>query len=70
MWWNKTEAIKTKNLRVATDVFENEPSGGEADFENIELAKLVTCTPHIGASTKEAQARIGEEIVSIINEYF
>jgi len=26
----------------------------------------VTFTPHIGASTKEAQKRIGEEVVRII----
>ena len=27
-------------------------------------------TPHIGASTKEAQKRIGEETVKIIREMF
>ena len=27
---------------------------------------MVSCTPHIGASTKEAQHRIGLEIVDII----
>jgi D-3-phosphoglycerate dehydrogenase len=30
----------------------------------------VSATPHIGASTMEAQTRIGEEIVSIIEEFF
>jgi len=44
------------------DVFMEEPT------KNIKLINhpKVSVTPHIGASTKEAQKRIGEEIVSII----
>lgn len=60
-------ALKSGKLSAAAvDVFECEPTA------NTELINLpnVSCTPHVGASTKEAQARIGEEIVSIINEYF
>jgi D-3-phosphoglycerate dehydrogenase len=60
-------ALKSGKLSAAAvDVFECEPT------TNTELINLpnVSCTPHVGASTKEAQARIGEEIVSIINEYF
>ena len=30
---------------------------------------MVSCTPHIGAATVEAQKRIGMEIVSIIGEF-
>lgn len=30
----------------------------------------ISMTPHIGASTKEAQKRIGEEIVKLITEKF
>ncbi len=30
----------------------------------------VSSTPHIGASTKEAQEKIGKEIVNIIIDYF
>ena len=30
----------------------------------------VSCTPHIGASTTEAQKRIGAEIVDIIGKFF
>ena len=39
---------------------------------NLELVKheRVSATPHIGASTKEAQKRIGQEIISIVKEYF
>ncbi len=61
------EALKSGKLSAAAvDVFECEPTS------NKELINLpnVSCTPHVGASTKEAQARIGEEIVSIIKEYF
>ncbi len=44
------------------DVFEEEPP------TNMELLRHpnVTLTPHIGAQTQEAQARIGEEIVEIL----
>ena len=31
---------------------------------------LLSLTPHIGGSTKEAQKRIGAEIVEIITEFF
>ncbi|WP_392486795.1 D-2-hydroxyacid dehydrogenase [Haloimpatiens sp. FM7315] len=51
---------------AAIDVFEKEPT------ENMELVRhpKVSVTPHIGASTVEAQKRIGTEIVSIITEFF
>jgi D-3-phosphoglycerate dehydrogenase len=44
------------------DVFENEP---EPDPELVGHP-LVIATPHIGASTKEARARIGVEVLNII----
>jgi len=46
------------------DVFPEEPT------KNLELVnhEKVSVTPHIGASTKEAQKRIGQEIVSIIKD--
>lgn len=51
---------------VALDVYENEPK------INLELVNhpMVSSTPHIGASTVEAQQRISSEIVNIINSYF
>jgi len=61
------EAIAKKKIRVGMDVFENEPAGGEADFADRELASLVTCTPHIGASTDQAAEAIASEVVRIIN---
>lgn len=48
------------------DVYPEEPP------QNLELVshERVSVTPHIGAATKEAQKRIGAEIVSIIKENF
>ena len=46
------------------DVYPEEPP------QNLELIshERVSVTPHIGAATKEAQKRIGQEIISIIKE--
>jgi len=48
------------------DVFPEEPP------QNLELIRheKISVTPHIGASTKEAQKRIGVEIISIIKDNF
>lgn len=50
---------------AALDVFENEPK------PNLELINnpKVCVTPHIGAATEEAQERIGNEIVDIVQEF-
>ncbi len=48
------------------DVFEEEPTKNE---KLVNHAK-VSVTPHIGAATEEAQTRIGEEVVSVIKEFF
>lgn len=49
---------------VGLDVFLEEPS------KNLKLINhpKVSLTPHIGASTKEAQMKIGEEVIEIIKE--
>ena len=59
-------AIANRNLRVGLDVFENEPAGGEAAWSDKELAALVTCTPHVGASTDQAAEAVAAEVVRII----
>lgn len=59
------DALKEGKITGASlDVYEVEPpeTSGLMELTN------VTFTPHIGASTKEAQARIGEEVVRIIKE--
>jgi len=63
------EAIKTKGLRVGADVFENEPTGGEAEFHDAELAEMANCTPHIGASTDQAADAVASEVVHIVDCY-
>ena len=61
---NALESGKVSGAGI--DVFEDEPT------KNIALVNhpRVSVTPHIGASTKEAQDRIGEEVVSVIKEFF
>lgn len=61
------EALNAGKLWGAgIDVWENEPN------INPELMNhpLVSATPHLGATTSEAQDRIGEEVLKIIKEYF
>lgn len=47
---------------AALDVFEEEPTRNEALYRH----ERISLTPHIGASTAEAQARIGQEIIQVI----
>jgi len=55
-----------KVAAAALDVFAEEPTKNEAIYTH----PKISLTPHIGASTAEAQLRIGEEIVSIIKNHF
>jgi D-3-phosphoglycerate dehydrogenase len=54
-----------KVAAAALDVFADEPTKNEAIYTH----PKISLTPHIGASTIEAQLRIGEEIVSIIKNH-
>jgi D-3-phosphoglycerate dehydrogenase len=49
---------------AALDVFEVEP----LENERVRNCDKISLTPHIGAATAEAQARIGDNIVDIIKE--
>jgi D-3-phosphoglycerate dehydrogenase len=51
---------------AALDVFDEEPTKDEKVYTH----PKISMTPHIGASTIEAQNRIGEDIVSIIKNKF
>jgi D-3-phosphoglycerate dehydrogenase / 2-oxoglutarate reductase len=64
------EAVRTQGLRVATDVFRDEPAAGSAEFSP-PLASLPDLygTHHIGASTEQAQEAIAAETVRIIRSY-
>lgn len=55
-----------KVAAAALDVFVEEPTKNEKIYTH----EKISLTPHIGASTVEAQERIGEEIVSIIKNHF
>ena len=61
------EALNSGKVRSAgLDVFADEPATNHALYSH----PMVSCTPHIGAATKEAQTRIGAEIVDIIGKFF
>lgn len=61
------EALDTSKVAgAAIDVFAEEPTKNERLYTH----DKVSVTPHIGGSTKEAQARIGLEIIEIIKRYY
>ena len=60
------DALKSgKVAGAALDVFEKEPPGNSPLFE---LDKVI-CTPHLGASTQEAQANVATAVTGQIIEY-
>jgi len=63
-------AIEGKGLRAGLDVFEGEGKGGEAEIDLPLLANPgVWATPHIGASTSQAQEAVADEALRIITQY-
>lgn len=64
------EEAKGGRLRVALDVHQDEPKGGEAAWVS-PLAQLpnVYGTHHIGASTEQAQEAIADEAVRIVDSF-
>ncbi len=59
------EALNSGKVRAADlDVWAEEPSKNHDLYSH----PMVSCTPHIGAQTVEAQKRIGAEIVDIISK--
>ena len=64
------EAVKTRGLRVALDVFAAEPAAATGDFADPMIGlPNVYGTHHIGASTDQAQEAIAAESVRIIRAY-
>jgi D-3-phosphoglycerate dehydrogenase len=65
-----SDLIPKKNLRVGLDVFATEPEKGSAPFESPLLSRgTVYGTPHIGASTEQAQRAIAHETARIIRSF-
>ena len=62
-------AVRERAIHAAVDVFENEPSSGEDVFDQADLAKQITATPHVGASTDQAAEAIAAEVVAIVREF-
>lgn len=63
-------ATRAKGLRVALDVFRDEPAGGAGEYRDalLELPNVYG-THHIGASTEQAQEAIAAETVRIIGTF-
>ncbi len=58
--------LASGKIRAAgLDVYAEEPPKNDALYTH----PRVSCTPHIGAATVEAQQRIGQEIVEIIQQF-
>jgi D-3-phosphoglycerate dehydrogenase len=64
------ELAPKKKLRIGVDVFEGEPASGDGAV-NSRLVALpgVYATPHIGASTEQAQLAIARETVRIVKSF-
>jgi len=64
------EAIKEKNIRVALDVFNDEPEGKTGEVKSMfKENPNIYVTHHIGASTAQAQNAVAEETVNIVKQY-
>lgn len=64
------EAIKTKNIRFACDVFKGEPEGKGGEVSSkLQNNPNIYVTHHIGASTEQAQDAVAEETINIIKHY-
>ena len=64
------EATKEKNIRVAIDVFRDEPEGKTGEVKShFQNNPNIYVTHHIGASTAQAQDAVAQETVNIISHY-
>jgi len=62
------EILKNKKIKAAAlDVYSNEPLDENSEFRKLDNIVL---TPHLGASTEEAQVRVGEMAVHQLKEFF
>ena len=66
-----SKAITQRQLRVALDVYPDEPSASDKLYPNniIQQDGIIYGTHHIGASTDQAQQAIAQEMVNVVKEY-
>jgi D-3-phosphoglycerate dehydrogenase len=63
-------AVRNRDLRAGLDVFDDEPAGGEGVYSGpLQAEDHVFVTPHIGASTSQAQEAVASEATRIIRAY-
>ena len=64
------KAMNEKGIRVALDVYADEPGAGESEFKK-EIAEHpnVYGTHHIGASTQQAQDAVAEGVIEVIETF-
>lgn len=63
-------AVAAGRLRAGVDVFEGEPGGSEGELSSALAGTAgVYGTPHIGASTDQAESAIADEVVRIVRDY-
>jgi len=63
-------ALDERGLRYGTDVFEGEPASKDVAWEHpLALHPRTICTPHIGASTQQAQRAVADETVRVIEAF-
>jgi D-3-phosphoglycerate dehydrogenase / 2-oxoglutarate reductase len=64
------EAVQSKNIRAGLDVIDNEPAGKSGEFTGeIKDYPGIYCTHHIGASTKQAQQAVADEVIDILDVF-
>lgn len=64
------EVVAAKKLRAGLDVFDPEPAEGTADFADPVVDLPGFCgTPHIGASTEQAQDAIATEAFRVVETF-
>jgi len=63
-------AMEKRGVRYAADVFEGEPEAGTAEFATpVTKHPATLVTPHVGASTEQAQQAVADETVRIIKSF-
>lgn len=64
------DAVEARGIRVALDVFQNEPAGSSGEIASA-LPSLpgIYVTHHVGASTEQAQVAIAHAVIRIVQSY-